>query len=430
MTYQELYDYYMANGGNTSGGDGSGFSGTPQVTLPDGRILMPDGQGRLSIMEVDRNQGGTNVTAYNPDGTTEQYFQGDNLNRRSPLQQLVLAAATLGGAAAIGNAGPYIQAYLSGSGASEGLVSAASNGSWDVLPAAGVEVSPVVAGSTPEAYAGITATNLPEAVAGTSGTTAFGASNGTLPTTIGSGGPLSPAGASAVPGSVAAAGGASGILAGAGTAAGNTGLEDTTGAFVAAPGTSVVTSPGSRGPTAADARTVLERILSGSGNIDDLLRVISGVTGAVQQNNAGNALLERANAATPNRDFYEGQLRQTYENPTSYLSSPEYQAIQSNTLNKLQRSDAAGGRLANDYGRQLGLNNQGYENLNRYRSTLGTIVGQNQNVYSGQNSMFAQGTNMTNSAANPIINAATSRPGNTGSGSILSQLLAELQGGQ
>jgi len=405
MTYQELYDYYMANGGNTGGGDGSGFAPTAQVTLPDGRILMPDGQGRLSIMEVDRNQGGTNVTAYNPDGTTEQYFQQDNLNRRSPLQQIGMAAATLGGAAAIGNAGSYLSAYLQGTGASPALTSAA-----------GVEVTPVVAGSTPEAYAGIQATTLPELTAGaTTGSTA-------LPEIV------DPAGQWNDPG-----------ISGAETPVPETAPYSNEGRNYPTPestqGSPVnsvppVVTPGSQGPTAADARTVLERILSGSGNIDDLMRIISGVTGAVQQNNYGNALLDRANSATPNRDFYEGQLRQTYESPASYLSSPEYQAVQSNTLNRLQRSDAAGGRLANDYGRQIGLNNNAYENLGKYRSGLASIVGQNQNVYSGQNSMFAQGSAATNSAGNSLINAATQRPGNTGSGSILSQLLAELGGGR
>lgn len=157
-------------------------------------------------------------------------------------------------------------------------------------------------------------------------------------------------------------------------------------------------NPGNRRPS------ILETLANGGQlGVNDIARLLAGGIGSVQQYNFGQDLLQRAEAATPNRGFYEGQLRQSYENPGSYLQSPDFQAAFDITHNKLQRSDAAGGRLANDYGRQVGLQNYALQNLNNYRQGLAGIVGQQASTYSGQNAMFQNGAAADNSWRNGIL---------------------------
>ncbi len=152
------------------------------------------------------------------------------------------------------------------------------------------------------------------------------------------------------------------------------------------------------------SQSLLERLMNGeSMNAQDVAGLLSGVLGARNQYNFGQALLDRAAEATPNRGFYEGQLRQTYENPGAYLQSPEYQAAQDIVHNKLQRSDAAGGRLANDIGRQTTLQNHALSSLGQYRQGLSGIVGQNQNAFTGANSMYTAGQAANNSWSNGIL---------------------------
>lgn len=153
-------------------------------------------------------------------------------------------------------------------------------------------------------------------------------------------------------------------------------------------------------------QSMLERLLSqGVAGFtgQDIGGLLGGLLGARNQYNFGQALLDRAAEATPNRGFYEGQLRQSYENPASYLQGAEYQAIQDVTHNKLQRSDAAGGRLANDIGRQTALQNQAMSSLNQYRQGLSGIVGQNQNAFTGANSMYTAGQAANNTWSNGIL---------------------------
>ena len=153
-------------------------------------------------------------------------------------------------------------------------------------------------------------------------------------------------------------------------------------------------------------QSMLERLMSGglqglTGQ--DIGGLLGGLLGARNQYNFGQALLDRAAEATPNRGFYEGQLRQTYENPGAYLQSPEYQAAQDIVHNKLQRSDAAGGRLANDIGRQTTLQNHALSSLGQYRQGLSGIVGQNQNAFTGANSMYTAGQAANNTWSNGIL---------------------------
>jgi hypothetical protein len=90
--------------------------------------------------------------------------------------------------------------------------------------------------------------------------------------------------------------------------------------------------------------------------------------------------------ATPDLGTYQGLLKDSYTNPGGYLNSPDFLASQNIVHNKLQRSDAAGGRLANDFGRQVGLQDHALDKLNDYRQNLGGLVNQQQNTSSGQGS--------------------------------------------
>ena len=168
------------------------------------------------------------------------------------------------------------------------------------------------------------------------------------------------------------------------------------------------TSGGVPGASGA-GRTLLERLLSGELTPDTIGRLLSGIAGSVNQRNFGQDLLQRASDATPNRSYYEGLLRQSYENPASYLSGPDATSSMNIVHNKLQRSDAAKGMLANDYGRQVGLNDHMIQNLGKYRSDLAQIVGTNQRTYSGQNELAAAGMQADNNWMNGVLSSLFQR---------------------
>lgn len=325
--------------------------------------------------------------------------------QRSVGRTLGRMAATLGGAAVLGNA----------------ALIASAVGSLGV--------------SAPAAEAATVAAAAPEA--GALGGAAFGANTASMPTYLGTGsGFFGPGGAAAGGvGGVDAAGilaGTSGWAAGAPTA--GTMMMDPAGAFAAAqaPGmdvanvgqainaapsvtgapTNTPARPGTPGaPGGSSGQSVLEQIMGENLTPDVLMRLLSGGLGAYQQYNFGQDMLERANAATPNRGFYEDELKRSYVDPGSYLKGPDVQAGMDLTLQKLQSRDAAGGRLANDIGRQTTLNNYAIESLGKYRTGLAGIVGDNQRTYSGQNQTFQQGAQADNSYLNSILNAFSSRTG-------------------
>ncbi len=106
--------------------------------------------------------------------------------------------------------------------------------------------------------------------------------------------------------------------------------------------------------------------------------------------------------STPDKGFYEGRLKQTYEDPGAWLNGPEYQAAQAVTHNKLQRSDAAGGRLANDFGRQQQLQDHAMASLQGHQKGLQGLVTDQQRISTGQasgalqNAQAAEGDWMKN----------------------------------
>lgn len=365
--------------------------------------------------------------AVNQQGLQDLGFEDYDRNGRMQNQWGTMAALAAG-TAALAYVAPMMEAWAASSGLSPGAQgtlaadgsfafgspaqaqAAATWGSGGAAEVAGGAGASALSGGAPAASGGLTM----EGILGSN----FASNPMGIP---GAEGSLS---AGAMYGAPATVAGASAAMQGLpNTGPIDTGLSGNLGVPAgAAPGVSVPTGTAPRpgqpqqgGPQQNPNQSVLEQLMGGNLNMDGLMRLLSGAIGASQQNRFADQLLQRANDATPNRGFYEGQLRQTYENPGAFLQSPEYQAIQDITHNKLQRSDAAGGRLANDYGRQIGLQNNAMSQLDQHRRTLSGITGQNQQTYSGQNSMFMQGAQADNSWMNGILSSLMSRPqGNTG----------------
>lgn len=331
--------------------------------------------------------------------------------KKSIGERLGTAAAVLGGGAILGNyIAPMLSSWASGAGLSVGGTEAVAGSlgmdtaGLDALIAQQEAAAAASSGagfvgegavSGVGAWDGAIGSGVPHSMGGP--LSVEGIFNGDIPPTVenslGFGtGALGPEGAATVgPGGVSAA-----PLLGGAPAGGGPGFNTP----VLGGGNTNIPAPGTQN---GQQRSVLDRLLSGELTPDMLGNLISGITGAVQQRNFGQDLLDRAAAATPNREYYEGALRQTYDNPMSYLQGPEYQAAQAITHNKLQRSDAAGGRLANDFGRQVQLQNHALQNLGNYRTGLANMVSQNQQTYSGQNGMFQQGAAADNNWGNSLL---------------------------
>lgn len=117
-------------------------------------------------------------------------------------------------------------------------------------------------------------------------------------------------------------------------------------------------------------RTLLDSLLGGNASSSDLLKLLSGIFSDYQRNNTANAQLELYKPWQQAGTTLEDMLVKNYQDPTSYLKGPEYQAIQDVAGDYMQRKDAAGGGLANDWNRQIQLNKLALSNLGQYRSTL------------------------------------------------------------
>jgi hypothetical protein len=144
-------------------------------------------------------------------------------------------------------------------------------------------------------------------------------------------------------------------------------------------------------------RSFLERLLTtrGRGGLDSLIGAGVGAWSL-------DKLLNHYKGAVPNKDFYDNTLRQSYENPMSYLQGPEYQSMQNVVHNKLQRSDAARGRLANDAGRQKLMMDHAASNMDRYRQTLGTNLGNQIQGYTGSGSTLNSAITSLGQTANNL----------------------------
>lgn len=99
-------------------------------------------------------------------------------------------------------------------------------------------------------------------------------------------------------------------------------------------------------------------------------QLLGSVLASYQNGQTANNLLDLFKQYQQPASEYGSMLMDTYKNPSGYLNSPEYQAVQNTTGDYLQRKDAAGGGLSNNTNRQLLLNNQAYDNLAKYRTGL------------------------------------------------------------
>lgn len=204
------------------------------------------------------------------------------------------------------------------------------------------------------------------------------------------------AGVTGAPGGYAATGG--GLAAGSGAAM--SGLPDT--------------AAGAAGAGAAQgaSRGVLDSLLGGSGfNLRDLLGLLGVAGSAAQGRDDGKEWRDFYQRAAPDLGHYQSALRNVYDDPASYFRGADFQAAQAVTHNKLQRSDAAGGRLAADAGRQNELQKFAINGLNDYRQNLASVVNQNQQIATGSGSAGALGNaqNRENSWLQELLKYINSR---------------------
>lgn len=81
---------------------------------------------------------------------------------------------------------------------------------------------------------------------------------------------------------------------------------------------------------------------------------------------------------------YGSMLQQSYDDPSAYLNGGEYQALAKTNLDLLQRQDAAGGRLANDFGRQAKMQDFAMSHLDDYRKGLQGLYQNMASIGTGQ----------------------------------------------
>ena len=149
------------------------------------------------------------------------------------------------------------------------------------------------------------------------------------------------------------------------------------------------------------ASRVLATLASQLGvSASDLSKLLqTGLSGlaSYQNNQTANRLLDMFSRYNSDADFYGNKLRETYTNPLSYLQGPEYQSIQNVAGDYLQRKDAAGGNLANNFGRQSKLQDLAMSNLNQYRQGLSGTYQNMAGISTGQG---AQGAVAVSGTAN------------------------------
>ena len=100
------------------------------------------------------------------------------------------------------------------------------------------------------------------------------------------------------------------------------------------------------------------------------------------------------------RAQYAAKLKQTYDNPNTYLESPEYKGISRKRLEALERADAAQGRKSQYGARAEKMYEFDQENLNKERTMLAQLAGSG--IQPGQvgNILNTLGTGSANAQVN------------------------------
>lgn len=111
---------------------------------------------------------------------------------------------------------------------------------------------------------------------------------------------------------------------------------------------------------------------SGQGGVQPggLGPLLSALYGVYRQNKLAEGLQNLATMFQSQAQPYMDKLRSSYEDPASYLNSPEMQAVLNLEANKLAGIDAARGRLSNDIQRTQLLQKYAQQNLENYRQGL------------------------------------------------------------
>lgn len=106
-----------------------------------------------------------------------------------------------------------------------------------------------------------------------------------------------------------------------------------------------------------------------------ILKGVSGILGAQEASQNKSQLQDMMNQMNSRNQFYNNQLRQTYENPQAYLQSPEAQALRSAAGQQIAREDARTGRRGQYVAAMNQLNQSMLGNLAKYRQGLAGQTG-------------------------------------------------------
>ena len=129
---------------------------------------------------------------------------------------------------------------------------------------------------------------------------------------------------------------------------------------------------GGTGGAAAAGTGGIGSFLSGLGNkiTQNPLGYLSAGLNAYSQYRQGDYQQDSVDQQMQNRQGFIDRLNATYTNPEAVLQGPEYQSLLNVVSSKLQRSDAARGRLANDAERQKLMMDHAAAYLDNYRRGL------------------------------------------------------------
>ena len=370
--------------------------------------------GQIALIKGDMQDGGISRLMLGPDGSVTPTFEERKSTGDKVSAALESAAPYLLAMAAIATGGVALGAYA-GSGSAAGAGALTTEG---ILGASSPYYSTGSLGGFGSGVAYGAPTTLEGALSAmTGGGVAASTAGMTLPAGFEEAGismeDLLPGGTNAPAGSTTGAATASGVPLGQ---VGNAWQQAAAAAAQQGAGSSGGTrTPGL--PQTGQQSGVGN--LTGNGTLDSILRMLAGVQGAQQQQSLADKLLARTAEATPNRMFYEDALKTSYQNPGAYLQGPDVQGALTTTLQKLQSSDAAGGRLANDTGRQNYLNNYLIQNLEKYRSGLAGIVSQQANTFTGANGLYKDAATLDSSVNNNILQGILGALGTqTGNGTV------------
>lgn len=245
---------------------------------------------------------------------------------------------------------------------------------------------------------------------GLSETSQWGTLNAFLGTALAGGAATAAAGGgtagAAMGGAEMATAGAGGLTPGmAGTGAFGTAAAGAAGAGGAAAGSGPMSVGGAGGlPAQAGAAGAggLSSLLGGAGGLGNLIGGLGSLWDTYQNYRNVGDMRDWLTSQTPDLPFYQDKLKTSYENPGSYWEGADFNAGFDVLHNKLQRNDAAGGRLAADAGRQSELQKYTLDSLNNYRSGLAGVVNDQTRARVGANEAFMNNLNNRADAISPI----------------------------